>query len=1441
MATTTEAEQQNAQIYQQREKAQDSIREPMNRIRALIAHHFGHSDLKMLFWDLSSDRPENDEYLINTVCEILGKMAKEEKYSAVNEMIQIVQQEKSARKMETEMLIDKIFKTACQRGDISPNMCLEGLALTADFTLKTKLDGEKFRYIKENLRRIDYKGVRSLFSRIVKSFSKLPMVLSAAQRKSMLPIEELMLYIMDRKSNLIPSLFVVTELQKDATKVFMFPRLASAATYFENSYRPVAELTQITGRSFLFPLPGHPMFSVSATAWKINGNDNHIALRAVLPYRIELSEPQSYTIYAIRKQPRGNKDYLMQCLRPQTSRTDLTAIIAYLVLETLAEVETLPPDAEIPRYQWENICSIFITEFFNQQISIPKFLTILTEAIRKSGYRKGRDELIWLLLQLVGILPTYKTWIDEIKTWIDEFRELHEACYGAVKENILASSDHPSKMGFTPPQHETLLEQMTYIKRHGESDALKDDAMLAVCANASRGEKEPGPYQNVHRELQQKVDTVNQQQSHPETLFALSYGRLAVNKLEPCTIEFLDSLTIRAKSLMFTEYVRMLTSGVPDRLPSPALLETIAMLCQIIDFERAPSYFYIKILPQLLSTAFQTPQVQQSQPPMDPQTARDLTNICCELLSYRLNQMPITCQIRYNLTITCLTVLRNAPMTQIPPMTNALYFAVEHLMLRTMWWIPWPEAIIYCSNLMKQRGHIWKVFCASKSYTTPATGDKVPPVSPEVVRMFAVNWFRMLKICGIASTSGEVHPEVVEHLLIAYPMPKSQILSFHPLINEINTSIDLQRFDDYNKDLHNLNSAVNQDCMTIRGLDLDTIVQYFRNKHNPQTTSPPQATLLCVAFTALHTNEPVNRLPSFYMILSEMSTIELVNCSNALADYLIYQLQEAPDERKQDYLTNTVRALESMIWNYHFITLDRLLLSLAVHPPTDEASKWGIYIICHLLSRSQFQERVRYYTHNMPPSHQPCGADYAQKLAEFHKRFPELTYVEMLQSAQATFQGMSMQIPEVIPEHHFPIYYGSVIDRILPTADFIVSRTIELNRQLADEVFASLLNYLAPLYKFHPYPITFVYNTLFCLHEIVPPPRAKDLVTAIFRETIHLLEHEPHQPFTASFTQSNHQNAPLQAIVLELAQRFADATEFVLRPPDFVAKDWRFAELSPGVHALSLACIELMASPHLPDKWIQAMISVLCTMKLKRPHQILNALSLILNSLPPIYGQRLANEVLALFDDGHLEDLSPQQVGFSYFEEDCLFIKCTRATAVVALSHAYWFQSNLVTFLKMLSLLEKELFENGRVGKMYERELILMLRLLVPTLQRCHAHCPKECLNTISFIYRLVGEVSANVKAQFEYEDTICDLFYHFKYLYVGDFVKTEAGFEETFTKMHPAMREKLKYIVKTTNEDEENIDEKDTLSASMGRGLVPKISVDVTNQQGGSSGLGSM
>ncbi|KAK6017938.1 hypothetical protein OSTOST_16532, partial [Ostertagia ostertagi] len=151
-------------------------------------------------------------------------------------------------------------------------MCVEGLALTADFTLRTIMDPQKWIFIEENIPLMDYKGVRSLFKCLIyQQFNSIPAQLSPEQRRQLLPAERILLKILDPDLNVIPPIFTLTELSRGILKrAYMFPRLAHRLSELIMYFRAVAELSYVIGRCFLFPLPAHPSFTASAASCRID-------------------------------------------------------------------------------------------------------------------------------------------------------------------------------------------------------------------------------------------------------------------------------------------------------------------------------------------------------------------------------------------------------------------------------------------------------------------------------------------------------------------------------------------------------------------------------------------------------------------------------------------------------------------------------------------------------------------------------------------------------------------------------------------------------------------------------------------------------------------------------------------------------------------------------------------------------------------------------------------------------------------------------------------------------------------------------------------------------------------------------------------------------------------------------------------------------------------
>ncbi|VDM60553.1 unnamed protein product [Angiostrongylus costaricensis] len=486
------------------------------------------------------------------------------------ELVTIVHEASLQWRQEYERVVDAILYYAHSAGVLSINMCVEGLALTADFTLRTIMDPQKWTFIDENIPLMDYKGVRSLFKCLIyQQFNSIPAQLSPEQRRQLLPAERILLKILDPDLNVIPPIFTLTELSRGILKrAYMFPRLAHRLSELIMYFRAVAELSYVIGRCFLFPLPAHPSFAASAASCRIDHLTTQISHRApYLPYKAELRAPQTYLLYMVIRQPRG-KEVLSGLLRQVThGRTQWDEILSVLISETMAEVQKLPDDVEIPRYQWENLMSIII------------------------------DDVIW-------------TGASDHPSQLVRF--LAAACMW----NILDGSE-----GLPPPSG-CLANQIEFVR---SNTGPPDEAMQAVLDNAFRHESPVS--RTVHAIFQQRLDGQPTEEPH-----ILPYGRTANNKLEAFDMQFLDSLTLRAKInlLLSTCFVSL---HKVDRLPSPACVETCARILTSIEFDYGLTNF-IAILNRSITAAL-------SPGPADGLNLKDQCHILLDILCYRLPSIPM--------------------------------------------------------------------------------------------------------------------------------------------------------------------------------------------------------------------------------------------------------------------------------------------------------------------------------------------------------------------------------------------------------------------------------------------------------------------------------------------------------------------------------------------------------------------------------------------------------------------------------------------------------------------------------------------------------------------------------------------------------------------------------------------------------------------------------
>lgn len=216
-------------------------------------------------------------------------------------------------------------------------------------------------------------------------------------------------------------------------------------------------------------------------------------------------------------------------------------------------------------------------------------------------------------------------------------------------------------------------------------------------------------------------------------------------------------------------------------------------------------------------------------------------------------------------------------------------------------------------------------------------------------------------------------------------------------------------------------------------------------------------TFLCLLFKMIaDSGEPS---PVAYKVLERISARMFSSNLRKLCDFLLYEVTIS----KQ--IPKLVDTINDLIWKYNIVTIDRLVLCLALRTqePNQQdmpsaSSQAQVFVIQLLLIKTfQFRDRVMKFVEKNSPEYWKLS-NYNEKHLAFQKEFPE------------TF---------VASDEHYTTFFGNVCLRFLPVLDIVIHRYLEMSIDTVAQSLESVLKTLGLLYKFHDRPITYLYNTLF--------------------------------------------------------------------------------------------------------------------------------------------------------------------------------------------------------------------------------------------------------------------------------------------------------------------------------------------------------------------------
>ncbi|GMT28254.1 hypothetical protein PFISCL1PPCAC_19551, partial [Pristionchus fissidentatus] len=722
-----------------------------------------------------------------------------------------------------------------------------------------------------------------------------------------------------------------------------------------------------------------------------------------------------------------------------------------------------------------------------------------------------------------------------------------------------------------------------------------------------------------------------------------------------------------------------------------------------------------------------------------------------------------------------------------------LYSALELFVLRLCTWLPPADSINFISRMVlpqlaRNKNHVLVDVCPPNPYS-------ILTFPHELAKALFVTYLRSCKLLG-----QEVPPELLNRINSCYFWTESQTRFLNEKLVPNPSNFEERE----TKAFTGYVDLVHTDSTQMRGLPESSWATYFC-----QTFPPDRAvTIFAAHFRNIYdgkTTSPAER-EAIITTLKNMDVPHQITGINSLVDYLV---QEAKRDNIEHFAAASSNALAALLIEDEIIPIDRFFFTAAFTARSDESTLAVLSLIRAICRHHSFTEMTRELS-TLPKM---GSADFIKKMNE-------------LKTRRRTSHSQNEQ--RIYDEH--PSYYGHPLLKIISSVDALIERALQLN--IPDEHFRELVDAFSPLYRFHPFPLTYCLSVLSPLYGHTdtrdgdkPEENRQQILKMRQRArmlVLSVVKYEAGQcPFSSHFTSANPSTTEDDAYslaltltknliaVLNIGHVPSDSLDADPRCPSlFYTGEWRSNELSPQGHTLYAIAVEMLTSPISNEVLGRAFIDLFWQERLEQPLLYLNAISLILTSLPHTYTQFLFTEIMSIFGEG-LKDTTIDEIILETHERASLSMRATKLSAILALSQAFWHHATVPTLMWFVTRFETEL----EAGVRTEKDLFAALHVIIPLLQRIADSKEKNqidrCFRMVVLFYKLLKSIQV-----IEREDNICDLLYHFKYMFVGDFVKEDINI--LIDSMQCSLKKKLKFIVQSTegkgNQEEADNERKDSL-----------------------------
>uniref|UniRef100_A0A7G3ABS6 Mediator of RNA polymerase II transcription subunit 23 n=1 Tax=Lutzomyia longipalpis TaxID=7200 RepID=A0A7G3ABS6_LUTLO len=1027
------------------------------------------------------------------------------------------------------------------------------------------------------------------------------------------------------------------------------------------------------------------------------------------------------------------------------------------------------------QWLWLHLSSQLIYFVLFQFANFPTIVMALHDKLAiRTELRKGRDHLMWVLLQFISgsiqrnplsnflpVLKLYDILYPEREPLpVPDFnkpyctRQMAPTCIWihllkkAQSDQINIHRQIPNAL----KNHHEFLQELV-LPSNTSVLSMGSDFRIALLCNAYSTNQD-----YFSRPMAALVDTILGNQKSNTTSGGSGNQQIPT---VPLSMVILDSLTVHSKMSLIHSIVTHMMKHPQSKnaMPNvtnmaPALVETYSRLLVYTEIE---SLGIKGFLTQLLPTVFKS-------------HAWGILYTLLEMFSYRMHHI----QPHYRVQL-----LSHLHSLASVPHTNQmqLHLCVESTALRLITGLGSAEVQPQISRYLSEP-------------KTPAS--VVSAESEELNRVLILTIARSMHITGIGNDPSSTWcRELLTGIMQNTPhsWASHTLNCFPPVLNEFFTQNTTPK---ENKQM--LKKAVEEDYRNWTSMSNENdIIAHFS-----AAATPPL--FLCLLFKMIYETDGIS--PVAYKILERIGARGLSAHLRKLSDYIVFEVQNS---NVGAHVNKCVDTINDMIWKYNIVTIDRLVLCLALRTQEGNDAQVSFFIVqLVLLKSTDFRNRLQEFVKENSPEHWKQN-NWHEKHLSFHQKYPE-----------------KFAPDESVTHPPLPVYFGNVCLRFLPVLDIVIHRLLEISPagNTTHSPTPVILDHLGCLYKFHDRPITYLYNTLHYYERKLKDNASikRTLVGAVIGSLKDvrpanwaLTEH--FQLYLQKSESDANQWKPELTYYISLIRRLIDTID---GKHIFYSTDWRFNEFpNPAAHALYVTCVELLALPVSPQRVANSLMNVICRGYTVIPpsqiHSWINAFGLIMSNLPESYWSSIYDRLREVLQSHHMTEWKLRYSSFDMFNFKTTQYAMLDKTYVFMLAMA---QSVFHHFgIGQISTMPEYIKDKLKPIITTEQQLIYLCHLVGPFLQRLDYERPRQVAEITAILYELVEKVDKSQgSSPLHHMDSICDLLYHIKYMFVGDKMKTEL--EAIIRRLRPNLQKRLRFITRM-NVDEIGVEKSDSTLAN--------------------------